>query len=224
MDELCTIVEDPIVPMRIYCTDRNILFRDNPLRKQLNFIHNFDINATYTLFRTKANPEALETIDAYDRGNRELLQTGKISAYIATAENERTLHLYYMTLRHFAEEQKIPYQYYPLLFDPREENLYSSRSWLYPVVHLLHAEHAKEFPPFIARLSSPETIDYLEAAREGKPETWTIGFQNDIIGINLLRQHKIPPLILEERNASVDGRTLRDMLDFLCQATYVVNR
>lgn len=179
------------------------------------FSQSFEPDAVYYFMRTSANPAAVEELrrpehkEAYARF-RGLEGQGDFCVEF----DRKVMRCYLGALHHFAQTNLRWYASYPLL---NAGNLagkeFHQDEVLMPVVHVVKGElGARRLRNFIGRLHDDDVWAHLLGGQGER------GFQ--LYELTLLREKNILPLVADNREMRIEGRRLRDVIDFIEQLEY----
>lgn len=174
------------------------------------FRQSFEPDAMYYFMRTTANPAAVEELrrpehkEAYARF-RGLEGQGDFCVTF----DRKVMRCYLGALHNFAQNNLRWYASYPLL---NAGNLsgkeFHQDEVLMPVVHVVKGElGARQLRHFIGRLHDEDVWGRIVS------EQGSQGFQ--LYELTVLREKNILPLTADGREMRIEGRRLRDVIDFI---------
>ena len=175
----------------------------------------FDINSQYTFIKTVANPDAVSAIyqarakQRQNDKNPNNTEKNDKKPRLRHGYNNELVQIYNSTLVHFGEKQfgvNTCLYYSPIVQEPGLE---------YPImeipkIHVIRGnQNIEEYKSLVNKLNSNECFNYLK--KRQAPWNYQLG------EITLLKQEKINPLILDNAEWTVDGKNLKNALDFLVE-------
>lgn len=190
-----------------------------PARKAIESI--FYPNSFYTLLRTSANPAAIEEVP---KNNTRLAKVRCFKPGEYDFHFDASIMDTYLDALKLNMEKSIGRNYasFPLVATRDVHNLdrpLESVQW--PTVHVIGgsdktflAEHKNIFRDCVESMSgNDETYDIIKM--QEYPQYYNMGV------VDLLREKRIPPLVIHKREWDVSSEELRNAIDFLSSFTYV---
>ncbi len=202
-----------IIPSK-YSVNQNYLFSDSYIREELNKF--FNINETFNFLRTVGNPE----LDKLLRESEKYLRSKgyhqfKGSRYHADIRDMFLKYIHNVTKNHI---------YYPLIENKDVHN--SERhveEFLWPVVHVIKGDNnaVNKFKNNLKNLLSEDAYNFIK--KKEAPQNYDMPMYDLIFDkkvYNLIFDKKLSPFILESKIWTVDGKVLKDAVDFLVPHEY----
>ena len=195
-------------------TDEGYWVREGPMRGL--FRQRFDAGALYCFMRTFANSAAVDELKKPEHkqrfaGFRGIPADGDFSVSF----DRKVMQCYFDAIYGFAQKALLWYARYPLLNAGNlAEREFHPDEVLMPVVHVVKGELGfRKLKDFVTKLQDDSVWDYL-VEKQGSDK-----FQ--LYELTVLRSMRIPPLIIGEREMKLEGRQLRNFIDFLEPLEYV---
>ena len=180
------------------------------------FRQSFEPSAVYCFMRTSANPLAVDELRKPEHKEGYAKFRGLIGAGdFSVAFDRKVMGCYFAAMHSFAQQELRWYARYPLLtvgdLAGRE---FHPDDVLMPTIHVVKGElGVRRLKDFIAKLHDDSVWDYL-IEKQGSDKY-------QLYELTVLRSVRIPPLIMGEREMKLEGRQLRNFIDFLEPLEYV---
>ena len=125
--------------------------------------------------------------------------------------NAGLMDLYTETLSYLSKQEKLTYVSYGLVQNKgvhNQDRFLDQPSW--PVIHVIRGDinNQKKFSELVEKIHSETAYEFIKK-KEG-PQNYRMK------EVDYLREEGINPLILDERIWEVDGKILKNAIDFLC--------
>ncbi|MDO8510910.1 MAG: hypothetical protein Q7S55_01975 [Nanoarchaeota archaeon] len=165
-----------------------------------------DDKKIYTFLMTVVNPEVRHYVDSRASEDPDVC-----NGFTADVSD-----LYLAALTHLTANRlgKNNYLTYPLIENDGVHNLerhHDQPAW--PVIHVIKgAENVGPFRDLVGRLKGDEAYNFIK--RREAPQNYRMR------EVNLVRESNLDPLQFMDREAVLDGATLKTALTVLCQFTY----
>ncbi|HIH17535.1 MAG TPA: hypothetical protein HA218_01750 [Nanoarchaeota archaeon] len=194
-----------------YDSNHERSFTGGEVRNEIKKI--FEPSATYHLFTTAANPKAKERLDEIAR------EETRTKEHSHSRFGSDLTYLYQYALHAFAGKEGIVHAYFDLV----DQNCHmGDRLWdtaYLPTVHIVRGNEAAvdALVDLVGKLNSDEA--YAIIKKREAPQNYHMG------AVDALREasrgYGIDPILVSERQwRNVQGETLKNAVDFLCQFTY----
>mgnify|MGYP001592966949 CR=1 FL=1 len=185
-------------------------FNVGTVREKIKRIFQFDANSFF--MRTFANPEAIDSLDKWDK------QLGRDPDSRGVRFDAGLMDVYLNTLKTLVEQYELDYASYDLIQNKNVHNLerhFEQPQW--PVVHvLIENESHEQFVDLVKNLNSPEAYAIIQ--KKEAPQNYRMP------QVNHLREREINPLTLDKKFWKVNGTDLKSAIDNLCVFSYICDR